>query len=217
VARLSNPGPEKELFGAKATRWLSTISSARELLKGVTEEIKPSLAELCSIVLKYSTYYYSADRPILQFESRNELLSLEGNSVLDTFIHTLLLGRISSRERLTKEDLKELLSMGPLVTFSQSKVPQHLDKICSAFEEGSRRRRLLVTDHGYIGSGVQGAEEGDLICVLFGCTVPVILRRLQDDESYEFIGECYLHGFMDAEAIALQIKGVLKERDFILV
>jgi len=47
--------------------------------------------------------------------------------------------------------------------------------------------------------------------------MPVILRKSQDGKVYEFVGECYLHGFMDAEAIALQIKGVLKEQDFILV
>jgi hypothetical protein len=56
-----------------------------------------------------------------------------------------------------------------------------------------------------------------MICVLYGCSVPVILRKREDQDYYEFVGECYLHGFMDAEAIALQIKGVLKEQEFVLV
>jgi hypothetical protein len=43
----------------------------------------------------------------------------------------------------------------------------------------------------------------------------VIVRKLQDEDSYKFVGECYVHGFMDAEVITLQIKGVLKEQ-FIL-
>jgi len=47
--------------------------------------------------------------------------------------------------------------------------------------------------------------------------VPVILRKFQDENFYEFVGECYLHGFMDAEAIALHIKGVLEEQEFVLM
>jgi hypothetical protein len=41
------------------------------------------------------------------------------------------------------------------------------------------------------------------VCVLFGCSVSVILRKLQDEYSYEFVEECYVHGFIDVEAIAL--------------
>jgi hypothetical protein len=217
VSRLSNPGPEKEEFGSKATRWLSTLSSAKELLKGLTGDVGTSLANLCSIVAKYSNYHYSMDRSILQFESPKEIPSLEGNQILNAFTHTLLLGRISSRVRLTKDDIKKFLSMEPLITFSKSKETGHLDKFCHALEEGSERRRLLITENGSIGSAPQTAGEGDIVCVLFGCSVPVILRKLQDQDSYEFVGECYLHSFMDAEAIAMQIKGVLKEQEFILV
>ncbi|KAH7333338.1 heterokaryon incompatibility protein-domain-containing protein [Rhexocercosporidium sp. MPI-PUGE-AT-0058] len=49
------------------------------------------------------------------------------------------------------------------------------------------------------------AQEGDLICVLFGCSVPVILRemRSEDDCYYYFIGESYIHGMMDGEALTL--------------
>jgi hypothetical protein len=81
-------------------------------------------------------------------------------------------------------------------------------------EQGSKRR-LLITEKGYVGSASQTAEEGDILCVLPSCSVPVIVRKLQDEDSYEFVGECCLHSFMDAEAITLQIKGVLREQ-FIL-
>jgi hypothetical protein len=50
------------------------------------------------------------------------------------------------------------------------------------------------------------AELHDIICINFGCSVPVVLREFSDpedpEESYfEFVGECYVHGFMDGEAI----------------
>jgi hypothetical protein len=42
---------------------------------------------------------------------------------------------------------------------------------------------------------------GDLICILFGCSVPVILRKHKDG-FYEFVGESYIYGKMDGEAFA---------------
>jgi hypothetical protein len=43
-------------------------------------------------------------------------------------------------------------------------------------------------------------RKGDSICVLFGCDVPVVLRK-HDDGLWEFIGETYVHGIMDGAAM----------------
>lgn len=75
-------------------------------------------------------------------------------------------------------------------------------------------RRLMVTDTGRVGVAPRQAKKGDAICVLFGCNVPVILRPYPqegDDDTgsaglagmYEFIGECYVDGFMNGEALDL--------------
>lgn len=45
------------------------------------------------------------------------------------------------------------------------------------------------------------AKDGDLVCILFGCTVPVILRCTEDLGLYKLIGEAYVHGVMDGEAM----------------
>lgn len=72
------------------------------------------------------------------------------------------------------------------------------------------RRRLMVTDAGRIGLGPRNMQKGDVVCVLFGCSVPVVLRRLDQPQLedgggrlFRFIGECYLDGFMDGEALEL--------------
>jgi hypothetical protein len=56
-----------------------------------------------------------------------------------------------------------------------------------------------------VGLGPSKTKEGDLIAVLYGCSVPVILRPVHDPsndaQDYEFIGEAYIHGKMDGEAI----------------
>jgi hypothetical protein len=54
-----------------------------------------------------------------------------------------------------------------------------------------------------VGFGPNGTETGDVIVILYGCSVPVILRPLQSDsrevESYSFVGEAYVYGKMDGE------------------
>ena len=49
------------------------------------------------------------------------------------------------------------------------------------------------------------ARSGDIICVLFGSTIPVILPKAGDD--FEFIGECYVHGIMYGEAVSWSQQG----------
>lgn len=62
-------------------------------------------------------------------------------------------------------------------------------------------RRLLVTNQGHVGMAPERARKGDVVCVLLGCSIPVILRRREASDSYEFIGECYVHGFMAGEIL----------------
>ncbi|ORX93677.1 hypothetical protein BCR34DRAFT_441785, partial [Clohesyomyces aquaticus] len=53
-----------------------------------------------------------------------------------------------------------------------------------------------------VGLAPADTEKGDNICVLFGCSVPVILRRReQKSPSYKLIGECFVDGFMDGKAM----------------
>jgi len=55
----------------------------------------------------------------------------------------------------------------------------------------------------YFGLASPKARVGDVICIFFGCSVPVLLREFGsgDDQYFEFIGECYVHGMMDGEAV----------------
>lgn len=49
-------------------------------------------------------------------------------------------------------------------------------------------------------------EPGDIICVFFGCSVPVVLRpdRKRNPQYFHMIGECFVYGMMDGEAVAGQ-------------
>jgi hypothetical protein len=79
----------------------------------------------------------------------------------------------------------------------------------------STHRRLFVTDNGYVGLAPMRTRENDIVCVLYGCSVPVVLR--EEGDEYVFIGECFVHGLMDGEAVAMQKEGLLLEKSWILL
>ncbi|ERF68172.1 hypothetical protein EPUS_05253 [Endocarpon pusillum Z07020] len=106
------------------------------------------------------------------------------------------------------------------------------------------KRSLISTSREhFLGLAPSKAREGDLICILYGCSVPVVLRRKhrtasedipiypttgtatnedivprvrsnKRDHYYEFIGECYIHGMMDGEALRHQRIRELQQQEF---
>ncbi|KAF8861653.1 hypothetical protein BDZ45DRAFT_250827 [Acephala macrosclerotiorum] len=63
---------------------------------------------------------------------------------------------------------------------------------------------LLGLDGPLLGLTPKETKVDDIICILLGCTVPVILRAVKGGrvaELYQLIGEAYVHGIMDGEAV----------------
>jgi hypothetical protein len=82
--------------------------------------------------------------------------------------------------------------------------------------ELAQGRRFITTDKGYIGMAVSNARHGDLIVIAFGSSVPLILRPAIQDNTYIFVGESYIHGVMDGEAIDMLEEGKFSVENFIL-
>lgn len=57
------------------------------------------------------------------------------------------------------------------------------------------------TGREFIGITPQKSQIYDIICIFFGCSVPVVLRPIPTTGEFTFIGECYVHGVMDGEAV----------------
>ena len=60
---------------------------------------------------------------------------------------------------------------------------------------------LFVTENGFLGQVPRTAQIGDIICVFLGGHVPFVLRPLERGGSYRLIGDCYVHGMMNGEAL----------------
>ncbi len=60
--------------------------------------------------------------------------------------------------------------------------------------------RPFATKRGFIGMGPECMQQGDVIAIIIGLSAPMILRKFGDGK-YEIVGEAYVHGIMDGEAM----------------
>ena len=77
-------------------------------------------------------------------------------------------------------------------------------------------RRLVTTEYRYLGIAPSETKEDDIVCILFGCSIPVILRGNEDGMA-EFIGGCYINGVegvMDGQAADQALAGKYPIVDF---
>ena len=119
--------------------------------------------------------------------------------------------------RFGEQTLAELVGNVPLETPSSPpplhrppSYPMHrkndteidnLDTFLSRFHDTVRKkaRRLVVTIQGIVGMAPCRAREGDVIAVLFGCSIPLVLRYRSEREAWQVVGEGYAHGYMNGE------------------
>ena len=91
-----------------------------------------------------------------------------------------------------------LLQMTSLVTSTR----MHL-----LLARGIAQRQFAVTKKGFMALVPLGTRERDEICIFPGSRTPYILRRdsggngIHGDQCYRLVGEAYVHGFMDGEAL----------------
>ncbi len=58
-------------------------------------------------------------------------------------------------------------------------------------------------------------RKGDSVYVLKGSNVPLLLRS-NGDETWRVVGECFIHGLMDGEAMAASERKEFIEVDVVL-
>ena len=64
------------------------------------------------------------------------------------------------------------------------------------------RRRLVVTEKGCLGLTGEHVRNGDVVVILMGGQVPFVLRLVQQ-QHYVLVGEAYIDGVMDGEALVM--------------
>jgi hypothetical protein len=106
-------------------------------------------------------------------------------------------------------------------------------RLLRTFEASTRNRKFFTTREGRFGIGPHIMRTGDVCCILYGATVPFIIRPVEGFR-YKVLGECYIEGVMDGEVVtdllrakremdrkfvkgSRRTKRVVQRRDIILV
>lgn len=79
----------------------------------------------------------------------------------------------------------------------------------------SYSRAMFVSESGYIGQGPRCLQTGDIICILYGGIVPFILRP--EGHNFLLVGEAYVYGIMDGEAVQNDHKWGMEPEEFVIV
>ncbi|KAH8896064.1 HET-domain-containing protein [Thozetella sp. PMI_491] len=107
-----------------------------------------------------------------------------------------------------------LLGDTPLGDFFSDKIlegteEQDYSDVYAAFRRTSQDRRFMLTSKGYMGWAPENtrgrepnqARPGDLICIVFGCSTPLVIRPCLGDDAFLVIGEAYVQGLMEGQAL----------------
>jgi hypothetical protein len=131
---------------------------------------------------------------------------VDRSSLLDAYCRTLIAGFFATdaqdEHRLpwpaSRDFISELLHSddpnGPIVEPGGSE---------KAYYESvfyfMRERSFFTTKEGFIGLAPKAARTGDVVCVLLGCSSPLVLRPIES--KYQVVGECYVEGMMRGELL----------------
>jgi hypothetical protein len=192
----------------------------RLTLQGIEADFVTAYGDrLASYGFGYVTYQKEVDF----VRAAWRLLSSADDDTIATFIQTLTAGLskgISSRADALHwfaQDAHLPLSAS-LFRRLKSLMVRRSDpgRFHEAFVRACVDRRVFMTKkEGLVGIGPDAMKEGDIVAILFGERVPYVLRSVQT--GYRFIGECYVPGLMDGEAVSKWKEGGSKRIVFQLV
>ena len=97
---------------------------------------------------------------------------------------------------------------------SKDRTVQEFAQLVEAVVSG--RRLIKTAKHGFVGLAPEATQEGDIVAILYGLSVPVVLRQIHGtpdgDNVFILVGECFIYGMMDGEALRFQeVHGIQDE------
>ncbi|MCJ1394394.1 hypothetical protein MMC18_007272 [Xylographa bjoerkii] len=142
---------------------------------------------------------------------------LVGDTIRDSVAQTV--------RRPLARDLDISLNTFEQIISSEYRPDDNMHRFIKAMAVAQYYRRLFSTNKNQIGIGPSTISSGDLICVLNGGEKPFVLRRCKPDthsddslvNRYQLVGEAYVYGIMDGEAVTDIVNGTAELEDFHLV
>ncbi len=149
-----------------------------------------------------------------------DLMSRYDDSEVASFLRTFVCSGVHSKAkashglsalRFHDNDTADLLrTLTKLASVARTSSPPHeslstlLDTFASKLYPAIADRQFLKTHHRRLGWVSKRAQLGDVVCVLYGGEIPFVLRQTtQDSGRWKIIGECYVDGLMQGEAMGM--------------
>ncbi|KAG6022483.1 hypothetical protein E4U41_002246 [Claviceps citrina] len=99
------------------------------------------------------------------------------------------------------ETLDLVANMGCTTAVSTSTLPADCAPYASSMVALANRHALCVTQERLIGLMPLLTRDGDVVVVFHGCDVPYVVRPTREQGHYRLVGEAYVHGVMNGEAV----------------
>ncbi|PVH88545.1 HET-domain-containing protein [Cadophora sp. DSE1049] len=131
---------------------------------------------------------------------------VSGGSIVEAFIRTVVVDTDANFQRLAPAKYEEFWDADLTAPLAWG-----LETYALTF---ATNRRLFITDDGHVGLAPIRVKLGDQVCILYGCSVPLVLR--EEHGVVKLVGEAYVHGLMEGKAVNLAREGTLKEDEWVI-
>lgn len=206
------PGLQCQFNASRDTKHTWTEGDRKEL------HVKVHIIDKIKKVLSYEsgTTYFDSLKPALKLENlitlvRPELKGRRYNSASDdvelreTMLRTLLMDGAYSLKQPIEHRLSELLR---IYDMDEARNGSHNDILLHRYLRTTATvaagKKLFVTEHLDVGLGYCNIREKDLVVLIHGCNTPCILRQSPKNpivrSHFEFVGQCYVDGWMYGES-----------------
>ena len=105
-----------------------------------------------------------------------------------------------------------------LATHSEDRITQEFLQTVEAVVCG--RRLIRIGKQRFLGLAPRATQRQDIVAILYGLSVPVVLRRIHGtrdgDNVFILIGECFIYGMMDGEALRFKEVHGIQDQTFVL-
>ena len=131
----------------------------------------------------------------------------QGGTLLDAFVmllsngfckETYHLSHLPTIQESKESFLAAFWSRADANQINKSKFKPYLGEVTS-----DRRSEIFFqTVEGYVGVSPTSVQDGDIISVLLGASVPIVLRPVTDhQDAHQVVGPCFLQGVMFGESL----------------
>ena len=187
-------------------RRIGSVDRLTEVMPTDSFKYAGETSEIFDVLTAVNTVAYNTDLPIQHFSEQALAVILTGgcNSAVQREDPQELLTSGNAFLDLLNNDRASITGVYQLTELSDDRVRRAASYL-NAMWYTCASRRFFAMSPGYFGVGPQTMRPGDTIAVLYGGSMPFVLRPLDSQENeFEFVGDCFVHGIMDGEAVEAQ-------------